>query len=48
MVRCVWREGGVGGLFAGLLPRTLLISVGGAVFFGVYEEARLLFGSLLP
>ena len=46
--KCVWQEGGVGGLFAGLLPRTLLISVGGAVFFGVYEEARLFFGNLLP
>ena len=46
-MRCVWREGGLGGLFAGILPRTLLISFGGAIFFGMYEEARSLFGTLL-
>ena len=41
-MRYVWREGGLRGLFSGLLPRTLLISFGGAIFFGVYEEARIL------
>ena len=28
---------GVGALFAGVVPRTLWISAGGAVFLGVYE-----------
>lgn len=27
-------------LFAGVVPRTLSISAGGVVFFGVYEKAK--------
>jgi len=30
---------GVNALFAGVIPRTLWISAGGAVFLGVYEWA---------
>jgi len=36
-LRQVGREGGVKGLFAGVTPRVMWISIGGAVFFGVYE-----------
>ena len=44
-LRYVWGERGLKGLFAGILPRTCLISFGGAIFFGVYEEARILMGA---
>lgn len=30
---------GVGALFSGVIPRTIWISLGGAVFLGVYEGA---------
>merc|ERR1711971_1382201 len=40
MWRIVAREAGVRGLFAGLVPRVTWISVGGAVFFGVYEKIK--------
>ena len=43
----VWQEFGIKGLFAGVVPRTLWISIGGAVFFGVYEESRIVANSLL-
>lgn len=36
----VWRENGLAGLMAGATPRTIWISIGGAVFFGVYEKAK--------
>jgi len=38
--RLVIKESGVRGLFAGLIPRVTWISVGGAVFFGVYEKCK--------
>lgn len=31
---------GMKGLFAGVVPRTMWISIGGAVFFGVYEKVK--------
>eukprot|EP00088_Acartia_fossae_P046933 TRINITY_DN5081_c0_g1_i1.p1 TRINITY_DN5081_c0_g1~~TRINITY_DN5081_c0_g1_i1.p1 ORF type:complete len:269 (-),score=15.44 TRINITY_DN5081_c0_g1_i1:396-1202(-) len=37
-LKVVGGESGVKGLFAGVLPRTMWISIGGAVFFGVYEK----------
>ncbi|XP_050727528.1 S-adenosylmethionine mitochondrial carrier protein-like [Eriocheir sinensis] len=43
VLRTVYKQQGLSGLFAGVVPRTLWISVGGAVFFGVYEKAKLLF-----
>ena len=43
----VWQEFGTKGLFAGVVPRTLWISIGGAVFFGVYEKSRIVANSLL-
>lgn len=39
-MRTVFAEKGVPGLFAGVTPRVTWISVGGAVFFGVYEMIK--------
>ena len=39
-VNTVLQERGIRGLFAGVTPRTLWISIGGAVFFGVYEKMK--------
>lgn len=38
-LRDIYVSEGVGALFAGVVPRTLWISAGGAVFLGVYEWA---------
>jgi len=38
----VYAENGLRGLFAGLTPRVMWISIGGFVFFGVYEKAKTL------
>jgi len=38
----VYNQKGVRGLFAGLTPRVMWISIGGFVFFGVYEKAKTL------
>merc|ERR1712212_489368 len=40
MMKFVMAEKGVSGLFAGVSPRVTWISIGGAVFFGVYEKAK--------
>ena len=40
VLRRVGRERGLSGLFAGVAPRVTWISIGGAVFFGVYELCR--------
>ena len=42
----VLKEKGMNGLFAGVIPRTLWMSIGGAVFLGVYEKMKLLSTSL--
>jgi len=44
--RIVAQESGVRGLFAGVTPRVTWISIGGAVFFGVYEKSKSLLGTL--
>jgi len=36
-LRRIYNEGGIPVLFSGITPRTVWISVGGFVFFGVYE-----------
>jgi len=36
--RTLWKEGKVRSLFAGAIPRVLWVSIGGFVFFGVYEK----------
>lgn len=35
----IYKVEGVGALFSGVVPRTMWISAGGAVFLGVYEWA---------
>jgi solute carrier family 25 S-adenosylmethionine transporter 26 len=39
-LRCIWIERGVKGLFAGVAPRTMWISIGGAVFLGAYDKVK--------
>ena len=46
-MRFVYQENGVKGLFAGLTPRILWMSIGGALFFGVYEKIKILTTSCL-
>lgn len=36
--RNLWKEGKVKALFSGAIPRVLWVSIGGFVFFGVYEK----------
>lgn len=40
--RRVYTEEGVAKLFSGIGPRVMWISIGGFIFFGVYEDCRLL------
>ena len=40
-LKTVKEEKGLKGLFAGVVPRTLWISIGGFVFFGVYEKMKI-------
>lgn len=40
-LRIIWSDGGVRGLFAGVVPRVMWISVGGAIFLGVYEKVKI-------
>lgn len=37
LVRSIYKERGVKGLFAGFVPRVLWITLGGAIFFGFYD-----------
>lgn len=39
-LRIIYREEGVKALFSGVVPRVIWISLGGAVFLGVYEAAK--------
>ncbi|CAG0888577.1 unnamed protein product [Darwinula stevensoni] len=39
-LRTIYVEKGIRGLFSGIIPRTLWISLGGAIFLGVYEKAK--------
>ncbi|CAL1679288.1 unnamed protein product [Lasius platythorax] len=47
ILRETYVENGFRGLFAGLGPRLVWITLGGFIFFGVYEEARVLTGNIL-
>lgn len=40
----LWSEGRIRSLFAGAVPRVLWVSIGGFVFFGVYEKVIQLIG----
>lgn len=44
-MKCVYGSQGWGGLFSGLLPRVAWISVGGALFLGIYDGCLLLLTS---
>lgn len=44
----VYLENGFRGLFAGLGPRVMWITLGGFIFFGVYEEAKVLAHTIFP
>lgn len=41
VMKSVIQENGIKGLFAGLGPRVLWISIGGAIFLGVYEQCKI-------
>jgi solute carrier family 25 S-adenosylmethionine transporter 26 len=36
----VYRKEGMPALFSGIVPRVMWISLGGAIFFATYEEAK--------
>lgn len=44
--RRVYAENGLRSLFAGVVPRMTWISIGGFVFFGVYEKAKRVIASI--
>lgn len=37
VMKGIYRENGFGGLFVGVAPRILWITIGGALFFGSYD-----------
>lgn len=37
IVKSIYREKGIGGMFAGVVPRVMWITIGGAIFFGFYD-----------
>lgn len=47
MLKEVYRCSGVKGLFAGFTPRVIAFTIGGFIFFGVYEHVRNLCGIFL-
>jgi solute carrier family 25 S-adenosylmethionine transporter 26 len=40
-LRLVAKEKGLRGMFAGIVPRVIWISIGGSIFLGVYEQVRI-------
>ncbi|KAH0945272.1 hypothetical protein HN011_004725 [Eciton burchellii] len=44
----IYIENNVYGLFAGLVPRVIWITLGGFIFFGVYEKVKVLTWTLFP
>lgn len=39
ILRQIYREDGMRGIFAGFIPRIMWITIGGAIFFGCYDLA---------
>lgn len=39
-LRIIYHERGIKGLFAGIIPRVMWISIGGAIFLGVYDKMK--------
>ncbi|XP_041348608.1 S-adenosylmethionine mitochondrial carrier protein-like [Gigantopelta aegis] len=44
-LRQIRLQRGIKGLFAGVVPRVIWISIGGAIFLGVYEEVKIILNS---
>ena len=44
VLRTIYKQEGLVGLFAGVLPRTVWVAVGGIIFFGVYEQVKIELG----
>lgn len=40
MIKTIYREKGVKGLFAGFVPRVIWITMGGCIFFGTYDYSK--------
>ncbi|XP_033110114.1 S-adenosylmethionine mitochondrial carrier protein-like isoform X1 [Anneissia japonica] len=38
----IWQTNGIKGLFAGVVPRVMWITFGGAIFFGAYEKVKII------
>lgn len=47
-LKTVWHEKGLPGLFSGVAPRVVSLSVGGFIFLGAYEQAKQLFYNFFP
>ncbi|VDM30266.1 unnamed protein product [Hydatigera taeniaeformis] len=47
-LRTIYREGGISGLFAGLVPRVYIKCFGGAVFLGLYDISKRMWLTYLP
>ncbi|XP_054921790.1 mitochondrial S-adenosylmethionine carrier protein-like isoform X4 [Dermacentor andersoni] len=47
-LKTVWHEKGLPGLFSGVTPRVVSLSVGGFIFLGAYEQAKQLFYNFFP
>lgn len=47
-LKTVWHEKGIPGLFSGVTPRVVSLSVGGFIFLGAYEQAKQLFYNFIP
>lgn len=47
VLRDIYREAGVRGLFSGIAPRVAWISLGGFIFLGVYEKMKYLCGGMI-
>lgn len=41
-LKVIYKENGISGLFAGMVPRVLWISIGGAMFLGIYDKVKVL------
>lgn len=37
IISSIYRKNGIGGMFAGFVPRVMWITLGGAIFFGSYD-----------
>ena len=41
VLRTIYKQEGLGGLFAGVVPRTVWVILGSIIFFGVYEQVKI-------